>query len=157
MRRNFLPVICGLVTSLMLIIFFEWLKWRTIPYYMFHKETSHLTTEQIWQTLDWGRHLAKFGGNLPKLTWRAFWWHKLLFNPIIVFAASILVGLLTPVNQGRVGGLAVVSLIPFFLYSLVQPNFYFLWPGLLFCIPYAFGGYKAAQVTLRMRTGKRIS
>jgi hypothetical protein len=157
MRRSFLPVICGVVASLLLITFFEWLKWRVIPYFIFHRETSHLTTDQIWQTGEWGRYLAKYGGDLPKLTWQAFWWHKLLFNPVITLGTSVLVGLLAQINQRRAGMLAVISLIPFFLHSLVQPNFYFLWAGLVFCIPYILLSYLAAFITVRWRKGRQFS
>lgn len=143
--------------SLLLIASFEWLKWRTIPYYIFQEEIGHLSAEQIWQTGEWGRHLTKYGGDLPKLTWAAFWWHKLLFNPAIVSGAGIVVGLLARTNQRRAGRLAVVSLVPFFLYSLVQPNFYFLWDGLLFCIPYILLGYTVASATVRLRKGRQFS
>jgi hypothetical protein len=152
MKKNFLIIICGLLLSLMLIAFFEWLKWRMIPYYIFHNETSHLTTEQIWETGDWGRHLEKYGGSLPKLTWGAFWWHKLLFNLIIVLTTSVFVGILCK-NKGNAGTLAVISLIPFFLYSLVQPNPYFLFIGLIVCIPYVFLSYISASFASQKRTG----
>jgi hypothetical protein len=142
--------------SFLLIAFFEWLKWYTIPYYIFHKETSHLTTEQI-QTGVWGRYLEKYGGDLPKLTWRAFWWHKLLFNTIIVLTVSVSVGILNTRNERGVGKLAVISLIPLLLYSLVQPNFYFLWDGLLFCIPYVLLSYKSASIATRWGKDRRFS
>lgn len=143
MKRKFLTIICGLLLSLLLIAFFEWLKWRTIPYYIFHNETSYLTTEQIRETGAWGRHLERYGGSLPELTWQAFWWQKLLFNLVIVLATSIFVGYFNK-NRRDASTLAVISLIPFFLYSLVQPNPFFLFIGLIFCIPYVFLSYMSA-------------
>jgi len=158
MKRTILAVICGASASLLLIAFFEWVKWRVVPYYMFHRETSHLTWWDLQQQSGlWSAYLAKYGGNLPTLTWGAFWWHKLLANPVVVLTASVLVGLLTPPSGRRAGAAAVVSLAAFYVYSIPQPNVYFLWNGLWFCVPYAVMSYIAAAVTVRLRRGTRLS
>ena len=158
MKRTILAVICGVSASLLLITFFEWVKWRVVPYYMWDRETSHLTWWD-WQQQSglWAAYLAKYGGSLRELTWGAFWWHKLLFNPVIVLTSSVLVGLLAPPRGRRAGAVAVVSLAAFYLYSLPQPHGYFLGDGLLFCVPYAVLSYIAAAVTVRLRRGSRLS
>jgi hypothetical protein len=150
MKRKTLLVITGLLLSFALIAIEVWVKSRTLPYYLYEKETSHLNFQE-WNTGSGYAYLVKYGGDLPALTWQAFWWEKLLFNTFIILLVGSFISVYMPNKPTESGKLTLISLIPFFLYSLVQPNQYFLFIGLIFWIPYVFLALKTPYLIGRFQ------
>jgi hypothetical protein len=135
MKSKIILAVLGLLLSFLLIAANIWVKFRTLPYYIYEMETNHLTFVQ-WQNGVGYSYLIKYGGNLPALTWSAFWWEKLLFNTVSILLLSFLISFLNPNKPKETVILSIISLIPFLLYTLIQPNGYFIVVGWIFWIPY---------------------
>ena len=135
MKSKIIPAVLGLFLSFLLIAVNIWVKFRTLPYYIYEWETSHLTFDQ-WESGAGYSYLIKYGGILPTLTLNAFWWEKLLFNTLGILLVSLLISVLNPNKPKETGILSIISLTPFLLYTLVQPNQHFIFVGWVFWIPY---------------------
>ncbi len=102
MKRKAVLVIFGIMLSCLLISVNIWAKTRILPLYLYNRDTSHLTFEQ-WQSGNGYSYLLKYGGDLPALVWNAFWWEKLLFDPVSILLVCIVFSLFNPNKPKETG------------------------------------------------------